>query len=127
MNGWKPITDVPQDIIDNEYPIQVWDGIQQDIAYASWKAEDGTPVWFNGDVVVKATMFKELGPDPTDQIGVYRDPEERTAELLEANTRYLLRARKSEGLLKDLADRVRGEIPTRFLGDVDEHLATPWL
>jgi hypothetical protein len=51
----------------------------------------------------------------------------RISELLEANNRYLLRARKSEELLKDLADRVRGEIPTRFLGDVDEHLAEPWL
>jgi hypothetical protein len=51
----------------------------------------------------------------------------RVEELLEANTRYLLRARKAEQLLSDLLDKAMGHIHTRHLVDVQEHIKTPWL
>ncbi len=56
-------------------------------------------------------------------------PEEdkkRVAELLETNTRYLLRARKSEELLQTLIDKSMGHIHTRHLTDAQEHLKDPW-
>lgn len=49
------------------------------------------------------------------------------SELLEANTRYLLRARKSEELLQALIDKSMGHIHTRHFTDAQEHLKTPWL
>lgn len=51
---------------------------------------------------------------------------QRIDELLGANTKYLLRARKSEGLLRDLIDSIRGDVPTRLHADIDEYLKAPW-
>lgn len=56
-----------------------------------------------------------------------RNTSAREQELLEANTRYLLRARKAEQLLSDLLDKAMGHIHTRHLTDAQEHLKAPWL
>ncbi len=51
----------------------------------------------------------------------------RVEELLEVNTRYLLRARQAEQLLSDLLDKATGHIHTRHRIDAQKHLKTPWL
>ncbi len=65
-------------------------------------------------------------PDAILSIIQPEEDKKRVAELLETNTRYLLRARKSEELLQALIDKSMGHIHTRHLTDAQEHLKDPW-
>jgi len=62
-DGWRPIETAPTD----GTVILVWGSGGHDIASVWWWANENKPEWFNGDVVVYPTHWRDLPAAPLNE------------------------------------------------------------
>jgi hypothetical protein len=60
---WQPIETAPRG--DPGPDILVWTGWSMDVVRHAWDAEDGSPVFFNGDVAIEPTHWMPLPAPPS--------------------------------------------------------------